>query len=110
MSGRIQLQDSFKTYTYDQDKNRSPEETVAHARQCFASVDMDILNKTMRIDTGRLGIPVYISLCGSDAVAVTGTNKQMGKGGEPIQAEASAEAAMCLKESVWGTGGWPSLT
>ncbi len=90
MSGRIQLQDSFKTYTYDQDKNRSPEETVAHARQCFASVDMDILNKTMRIDTGRLGIPVYISLCGSDAVAVTGTNKQMGKGGEPIQAEASA--------------------
>jgi ribosomal protein S12 methylthiotransferase accessory factor len=51
---------------------------------------MDILRKTMRIDTGRLDIPVYISLCGADAVPLTGTNKQMGKGGAPIQAEASA--------------------
>ncbi len=90
MSGCIQLQDSFKSYTYDQDKNRSPEETVAHVRQRFASVELDILNKTMRIDTGRLGIPVYISLCGTDAVPLTGTNKQMGKGVTPSQAEASA--------------------
>ncbi len=90
MSGCIQLQDSFKTYTYDQDKNRSPEETVALVRQRFDSLDLDILNKTMRIDTGRLDIPVYISLCGTDAVVLTGTKKQMGKGGRPIQAEASA--------------------
>jgi ribosomal protein S12 methylthiotransferase accessory factor len=84
------LKDAFKSYTYDQDKVRTPEETVAHVRQRFASVDMDILQKTMRIDTGRLGIPVYISLCGADAVVLTGTKKQMGKGGTPIQAEASA--------------------
>ena len=84
------LKDALKSYTYDQDKVRTPEETVAHVRQRFASVDMDILQQTMRIDTGRLDIPVYISLCGSDAVVLTGTKKQMGKGGTPIQAEASA--------------------
>jgi len=76
MNGYIQLQDSFKSYTYDQDKNLSPEETVARVRQRFASVDMDILENTMRIDTGRLDIPVYISLCGADAVVLTGTRKQ----------------------------------
>ena len=90
MAGFIQLKDVFKSYTYDQDKVRTPEETVAHVRQRFASVDLDILHKTMRIDTGRLDIPVYISLCGTDAVPLTGTKKQMGKGGTVIQAEASA--------------------
>ena len=90
MSGFLQLRDTFKTYTYDQDKAQTPEETVAHVRQRFAEVDIDILDKTMRIDSGRLDIPVYISLCGTDAVVVTGTKKQMGKGGTPIQAEASA--------------------
>ncbi|UCG14364.1 MAG: YcaO-like family protein [Deltaproteobacteria bacterium] len=90
MSGHLQLQDVFKAYTYDQDKVLSPEETVAHVRQLFTNVGLDILEKTMRIDTGRLDIPVYISLCGTDAVPLTGTKKQMGKGGTPIQAEASA--------------------
>jgi ribosomal protein S12 methylthiotransferase accessory factor len=86
----IQLKDVFKSYTYDQDKVRTPEETVNHVRERFASVDLDILHRTMRIDTGRLDIPVYISLCGTDAVVLTGTKKQMGKGGTVIQAEASA--------------------
>ncbi|UCE83463.1 MAG: YcaO-like family protein [Deltaproteobacteria bacterium] len=90
MNKCIKLRDIFKTYTYDQDKVRSPEETVAHVRKRFANVDMDILDKTMRIDSGRLDIPVYISLCGTDTVVLTGTKKQMGKGGTPIQAEASA--------------------
>lgn len=86
----IQLKDVFKAYTYDQDKVRTPKETVTHVRERFASVDMDILHQTMRIDTGRLDIPVYISLCGTDVVPLTGTKKQMGKGGTVIQAEASA--------------------
>jgi ribosomal protein S12 methylthiotransferase accessory factor len=90
MGNCFYLKDALKSYTYDQDKVQTPEETVAHVRQRFASVDTDILQKTMRIDTGRLDIPVYISLCGSDAVPLTGTKKQMGKGGTPIQAEASA--------------------
>jgi ribosomal protein S12 methylthiotransferase accessory factor len=90
MGDGIQLKDAFKHYTYDQDKVRTPEETVTHVRQRFASVDLDIFHQTIRIDTGRLGIPVYISLCGTDAVPLTGTKKQMGKGGTVIQAEASA--------------------
>jgi len=90
MGDCIQLKDAFKSYTYDQDKVRNPEETVTHVRERFASVDLDILHQTMRIDTGRLDIPVYISLCGTDAVPLTGTKKQMGKGGTVIQAEASA--------------------
>jgi ribosomal protein S12 methylthiotransferase accessory factor len=60
MAECFRLQDVFKSYTYDQDKVRSPEETVAHVRERFAGVDLDILDKTMRIDSGRLDIPVYI--------------------------------------------------
>ncbi len=52
--------------------------------------DLDILSRTRRIDNGRLDIPVFFSECGVDARKVTGTNKQMGKGGTPAQAEASA--------------------
>ncbi|RLF58164.1 MAG: hypothetical protein DRN37_05375, partial [Thermoplasmata archaeon] len=48
------------------------------------------LEETVRIDNGRLDIPVYFSVCGRDAEAVIGTKKQMGKGGTPQQAEASA--------------------
>ena len=60
MSGLLQLRDSFKTYTYDQDKVRTPEETVAYARQRFAEVDFDILDKTMR----AISTPDdYFSLC-----------------------------------------------
>ncbi len=51
---------------------------------------MDVLARTVRIDTGRLDIPVYISLCGEDATRFTGTKKQMGKGATPQQSEASA--------------------
>jgi len=44
----------------------------------------------MRIDNGRLDIPVYFSICGQDAYKVIGTKKQMGKGATPHQSEASA--------------------
>ena len=49
-----------------------------------------MLAETRRIDTGRLGIPVYLSVCGEAARAVMPTRKQMGKGASPEQAEASA--------------------
>ncbi|MFH1489286.1 MAG: YcaO-like family protein [Pseudomonadota bacterium] len=90
MSYRIILKDAFKTYTHDQDKIFTPEETVRRFRSKLAQVDLDILEKTVRIDNGRLGIPVYFSLCGRDAEAVIGTKKQMGKGGTAAQSEASA--------------------
>jgi ribosomal protein S12 methylthiotransferase accessory factor len=53
-------------------------------------VNLDILKRTIRIDNGRLDIPIYFSLCGSDAHNIIGTKKQMGKGGTPSQSEASA--------------------
>jgi ribosomal protein S12 methylthiotransferase accessory factor len=86
----VHLQDCFKTYTTDQDKAISPEETVARFKQKLEDLNLDILKEVKRIDNGRLGIPVYFSVCGEDARAMTGTKKQMGKGASPIQAQASA--------------------
>ena len=67
-----------------------PQETVARIRALLQELDLDILRETVRIDSGRLGIPIFISRCGKDAVQVIGTQKQMGKGGTPEQSEASA--------------------
>lgn len=90
MRGPIKLQDAFKAYTLDQDKLLTPEQTVERFRARLKEVDLDILEGTVRIDQGRLDIPVYFSLCGRDALEVIGTKKQMGKGGTPAQSEASA--------------------
>ncbi len=90
MSHRIVLRDAFKGYTLDQDKVLPPGETVRRFRENLKKVDLDILERTVRIDNGRLGIPVFFSICGRDAEDVIGTKKQMGKGGTPQQAEASA--------------------
>jgi len=87
---KIVLKDAYKGYTLDQDKIVSPEETVRRFKERLQRLDMDILEETVRIDTGRLDIPVYFSVCGRDAEAVIGTRKQMGKGGTPAQSEASA--------------------
>ncbi len=86
----IRLQDCLKTYTTDQDKAISPEETVARFKDKLAHLNLDILKEVKRIDNGRLGIPVYFSVCGVDAISMTGTKKQMGKGASVIQAQASA--------------------
>ena len=86
----ITLKDAYKGFTEDQDKLIPPEETVRRIKEKLNKLDLDILEKTIRIDNGRLDIPVYISVCGKDARAATGTKKQMGKGATPIQAEASA--------------------
>jgi len=90
LSYRIVLKDAFKGYTLDQDKVLSPEETVRRFRERLRDVDMDILEETVRIDNGRLDIPIYFSVCGRDAEEMIGTRKQMGKGGTPAQSEASA--------------------
>ncbi len=86
----IELKDCFKTYTTDQDKAISPEETLEYFYKRVDELDLKILNEVKRIDNGRLDIPVYFSVCGQDALSLTGTKKQMGKGASPIQAEASA--------------------
>ncbi|NLJ28766.1 MAG: tetratricopeptide repeat protein [Deltaproteobacteria bacterium] len=90
MNSHIVIKDCYKTYRHDQDKARTPEETVARVKERLEKLKINILSETRRIDTGRLDIPVYISLCGDDATRLTGTKKQMGKGATPIQSEASA--------------------
>ena len=90
MKYRVDLDDAYKTFTFDQDKILPPEKTVRCFQEKLKKVDLDILKRTIRIDNGRLDIPIYFSLCGKDAHNIIGTKKQMGKGGTPGQSEASA--------------------
>lgn len=101
MTSIITLKDCFKTYTLDQDKAVRPEDTVARARQSFSAKGIDLIKRTERIDNGRLDIPVYVSMCGNDALAVMPTKKQMGKGATPEQAEASAVMEMVERYSFF---------
>lgn len=101
MTSRIILKDAFKGFTLDQDKIVPPEETVKRFKKKLKNLDLDILERTERIDNGRLGIPVYISSCGKDALSVIGTKKQMGKGATPHQAEASAVMELAERFSFY---------
>ena len=82
--------DCLKSYTYDQDKVCTPEETIARLKQKLAGVKLDILKDVQRVDTGRLDIPVYFSVCGREAYEVIRNKKQLGKGCTPAQSQASA--------------------
>ncbi|HSQ86728.1 MAG TPA: YcaO-like family protein, partial [Desulfobacterales bacterium] len=90
MTDKIVLKNAFKRFTLDQDKICPPEETINRFKNKLKKVNLDILEYTVRIDKGRLDIPVYFSSCGKDAIEIIGTKKQMGKGATPHQAEASA--------------------
>ncbi|MBW2107616.1 MAG: YcaO-like family protein [Deltaproteobacteria bacterium] len=98
---KVFLQNAFKGFTLDQDKVLPPEETVRRFRERLKAVDLDILERTVRIDNGRLDIPVYFSVCGRDARKIIGTKKQMGKGGTPEQAEASAVMELAERFSLF---------
>jgi len=87
---KVIMQDAFKRFTLDQDKILPPEATVKRFKEKLKEADLDILETTIRIDNGRLDIPVFFSICGPDAHEIIGTKKQMGKGGTPEQSEASA--------------------
>ena len=101
MSGRIILRDAIKTHSFELEKTISPEETLRRFRERLAAVDLDILEEAVRIDNGRLDVPVFFSLCGKDAEAVIGNKKQMGKGGTAIQAEASAVMELAERFSLF---------
>ena len=101
MTGKVILKDAFKRFTFDQDKILSPEETVRRFKERLKEVNLDILERTMRIDNGRLDIPIYFSICGQDALKIIGTKKQMGKGGTPHQSEASAVMELAERFSLF---------
>ncbi|MFO7684734.1 MAG: YcaO-like family protein [Desulfobacterales bacterium] len=108
MTSEIKLQDAFKGYTRDQDKLRPPEETVRELKARLGRLDLEILDHTVRIDNGRLDIPVFFSYCGRDAAALTGTKKQMGKGATPEQAEASAVMELAERFSFFSFANSPA--
>ena len=101
MGHKIVLKDVSKGYTYDLDKSITPEDTVRRFREKLHRVQIRILEETVRIDNGRLDIPVFFSVCGRDAHQVIGTKKQMGKGGTPEQAEASAVMELAERFSLF---------
>ncbi len=106
---KITPSDAFKSADVaDQDKVLSPAETVRRFHQRLAGLDLDILAEAVRIDTGRLDIPVYVSACGADAMALTGTKKQMGKGATPAQAEASAVMELAERFSLYAFSADPA--
>ena len=86
----LELKPCPKGYTADSDKTRPPSETVAAVTARFTASGADILAEVKRVDTGRLGIPVFLAVCGADARRVMPTRKQMGKGASADQAMASA--------------------
>ena len=86
----ISFQACPKTFTRDQDKACTPEETIENFYKRIEAFDIKILSEVKRIDNGRLDIPVYFSVCTDEAKSLTGTKKQMGKGASPIQSKASA--------------------
>ncbi|MFO7860504.1 MAG: YcaO-like family protein [Desulfosalsimonas sp.] len=108
MDPKWTLKDAYKTFTADQDKITDPQETVTKVRRRFAEQNLAVLAKTARIDTGRLDIPVYVSVCGPDARALTGTAKQMGKGATPAQAEASAVMELVERFSFYSFAADPA--
>ena len=96
-----QLSDAYKVENQDHDKIISPEETIKNFKNNSIKAGLNILKETRRIDNGRLDIPVYFSVCGHDAHALTGTKKQMGKGTTPILAEASAVMELAERFSLY---------
>lgn len=84
----IRIGASPKGESRDLDKAMPPAQTVARVLGVLEG--RAILQELRRIDVGRLGIPVYLSVCGEAARGVMPTRKQMGKGSSPDQAQASA--------------------
>ncbi|HEM55625.1 MAG: hypothetical protein C0169_07960 [Thermodesulfobacterium geofontis] len=72
------------------DKARFPEETVRKVEERLKSTGIKIYKGLKRIDKGRLGIPIYLSLYDIDGQKITGKFKQMGKGTTEILSQASA--------------------
>lgn len=86
----IKLQSCPKAVTRDLDKAVAPETTVKNALARLRGCGADIFAGVRQVDVGRLGIPVYMAICGPDARQVMPVRKQMGKGSSAAQAQASA--------------------
>ncbi|WP_022853477.1 YcaO-like family protein [Thermodesulfatator atlanticus] len=85
------------------DKSRSPEETISLVEERLKNFGAEVFSELKRIDKGRLGIPVYISVYGADGLKITGNVKQMGKGSNESLARASALMELVERFSLFWT-------
>lgn len=97
----LTLQNAHKVFSHDQEKTITPQETVKRFKERLISSGLQILEKIVRIDNGRLDIPVYFSVCGPEARAAIGNYKQMGKGATPEQSQASAVMELAERFSLF---------
>lgn len=72
------------------EKAATPEQTIGMIERRLAGTGLRLLSEARRIDAGRLGIPVYMSVYGEDARGLVPCRAQMGKGASPRLARASA--------------------
>ncbi len=83
------------------DKSLPPEETVARVKARLEEAGAGIFQELRRVDKGRLGIPVYMSLYGVQGLSLTGRLKQMGKGASEVLAQASALMELVERYSLF---------
>ncbi len=83
------------------DKHLLPEETIRLVKDRLSSLGTEIFQELRRVDQGRLGIPVYMSLYGVEGLRVTGKVKQMGKGASEELAKASALMELVERYSLF---------
>ncbi|AEH44414.1 protein of unknown function DUF181 [Thermodesulfatator indicus DSM 15286] len=85
------------------DKTTPPEETISRVEKTLRAFGTGIFSELKRIDKGRLGIPVYLSLYGTTGINITGNIKQMGKGSTEALAKASALMELVERFSLFST-------
>ncbi len=88
LKSNIRLTQRIKQHTRGLDKTIAPTETVRNVKRMLEGIQLQIVRDTIRIDSGRLNIPVYVCRAGKDSNIPT--PKTMGKGPTPEQSEASA--------------------
>jgi len=83
------------------DKADFPERTVERVEKVLKNSQLKIYKGLMRINKGRLGIPVYLSLYDLQGTEITGNYKQMGKGADDILSRASALMELVKRFSLF---------
>ena len=97
LHSNITLKHTLKKHTVGLEKAVAPSETIRNVNDALKRLALDLVRDTIRIDSGRLDIPVYACLAGKDNRIPT--PKTMGKGPSPDQSKASALMEMVERYS-----------
>jgi ribosomal protein S12 methylthiotransferase accessory factor len=97
LQSNIRLARNLKKHTKGLDKAIAPADTVQRVKTMLKDLDIQIVRDIIRIDTGRLNIPVYVCRSGKDSNIPS--PKTMGKGPTAEQSEASALMEMMERYS-----------